>query len=327
MILATRSTPKFPATSGNSASAIKASATEMNLNRFKSLARLEQAFGLPQQDQRHQHIDQYPRSLWQQHLAKSVHHTDQQRRQQRTADRADAANHHHYEADDQHGIAHARIDRRNGRRDHASEHRQRHAGSEHQPVEKFDVDTERLDHLAVGTAGANHHAQPRAREQKINTKRKGKANAGNKKPIHRISHQIAQRHGASQEIGRLDTMHVVTHQQTAQLFEHQNQTVGHQHLLQVLTLIQEAEECPFEQVAQQYREHQSEQQRGEEATADRAGNDWRQRVGHVGTNHVEAAVRQIDDAHDAKDQAQAGSHQEQQQPILYCIQTLDQEGG
>src|SRR5665647_1725245 len=102
MVLVTRSTPKFPAASGNSASAMKASATEMNLNRFKSLisclARLEQAFGLPQQDQRHQHIDQYPRSLWQQHLAKSVHHTDQQRRQKRTADRSDAANHHHHEA-------------------------------------------------------------------------------------------------------------------------------------------------------------------------------------------------------------------------------------
>ena len=50
---------------------------------------------------------------------------------------ADAADHHHHEADDQHAAAHARVDRRQRRGDHAGQRRQRHAAGEHDAVQRW----------------------------------------------------------------------------------------------------------------------------------------------------------------------------------------------
>jgi hypothetical protein len=52
--------------------------------------------------------------------------------------------------------------------------------------------------------------------------------------------------------------------------EDQDQAVGHQHLLQVLALVQEAEEGPLQHVAQDHGQHQADEQRGEEAAAEGA---------------------------------------------------------
>ena len=38
-------------------------------------------------------------------------------------------------------------------------------------------------------------------------------------------------------------------------------------------------------------------------------------------------MRQVDDAHDAKDERQAAGDQEQQQAVLDGVQALDEEGG
>ena len=121
-------------------------------------------------------------------------------------------------------------------------------------------------------------------------------------------------------------MHVVTDEHAAQFLEDQNQPVRHEHLLQVLALIQEAEKPPFQQITQQHGQHEPDQKRCKETAAKRCTYDRRQGVSHVGTDHVEAAVRQIDDAHDAEDQGQPGRDQEQQQSVLQRVQTLDQEG-
>ena len=47
----------------------------------------------------------------------------------------------------------------------------------------------------------------------------------------------------------------------------------------------------------------------------------------VSADHVKTAVRQIDDAHNAKNQRQAASHQEQQEAILQAVEELNQEEG
>ena len=52
-----------------------------------------------------------------------------------------------------------------------------------------------------------------------------------------------------------------------------------------------------------------------------------QRIRQVCAQHVKAAVRQIDHAHDAEDQRQAGRQHEQQQPVLHAVQQLDQDIG
>ncbi len=47
--------------------------------------------------------------------------------------------------------------------------------------------------------------------------------------------------------------------------------------------------------------------------------------GEIGPQHVERAMRQIDEVHDAEDQRQAGGEQEQQQTELQAVQTLFEE--
>ena len=47
--------------------------------------------------------------------------------------------------------------------------------------------------------------------------------------------------------------------------------------------------------------------------------------GQVGPEHVEAAMREVDHAHDAEDQRQARRQQEQQQPVLNRVQALHQK--
>src|SRR6185312_10039345 len=50
-----------------------------------------------------------------------------------------------------------------------------------------------------------------------------------------------------------------------------------------------------------------------------------QREGEIGPHHVEAAMGEIDDPHDAEDEREPARHQEQQQPILHAVQHLDEE--
>ncbi len=47
----------------------------------------------------------------------------------------------------------------------------------------------------------------------------------------------------------------------------------------------------------------------------------------VGPQHVEAAMGQVDDTHDAEDQRQAGGQHEQQQAVLDAVEQLDEEVG
>ena len=72
-------------------------------------------------------------------------------------------------------------------------------------------------------------------------------------------------------------------------------------------------------------ERDAQQQRGAERQQDaehktvRPGHEGR---GEVGAHHVERAVRQIDEVHDAEHQRQAGRQQKQQQPELQAVQRL-----
>jgi hypothetical protein len=121
-------------------------------------------------------------------------------------------------------------------------------------------------------------------------------------------------------------VHVVTDDHAAQFLEDEDEAVGHQHLLQVLALVQVAVEDPLEHVAQQHGQHHAHGQHRKETAAEGGHHRRRQGKRHVGADHVEAAVRQVDDAHDSEDERQAAGHQEQQQPVLHRIQALDEEG-
>lgn len=75
------------------------------------------------------------------------------------------------------------------------------------------------------------------------------------------------------------------------------------------------------------RQHQADPGHGEAAVAQGVGQHRRQPMRLVGTDHVEAAAAQVDQAQDAEDQHQAGGDQAQQQPLLQSVQSGDEEGG
>ena len=64
------------------------------------------------------------------------------------------------------------------------------------------------------------------------------------------------------QAGAGDAVHVVADEQAAHLLEDEDQRVGHQHLLQVVALVEEAEEHPLEQVAEHDREHDADDAAG-----------------------------------------------------------------
>ena len=117
-------------------------------------------------------------------------------------------------------------------------------------------------------------------------------------------------------------VHIVADEHRAQFLEDEDQRVGHQHLLQVLALVEEAEEDPLEREAEGRGERDADEQLGQVPVAEVRRKHERE----VGADHVEAAVRQVDDAHDSEDQRQPARDEEQQQPVLDPVQELDQEG-
>ena len=135
--------------------------------------------------------------------------------------------------------------------------------------------------------------------------------------------RLAQLHTAIEPGGHRHTVHVVVDQDAAQLLEDQDEAVGHQHLLQVVALVQVRHEQPLEEVSEDHGKDKPREQRCDEIAAE----DRRERKGEIGADHVEAAVREVDHAHDAEDERQSAGDQEQQQSVLQRVQALDEEGG
>ena len=87
-------------------------------------------------------------------------------------------------------------------------------------------------------------------------------------------------------------------------------------------MVEVPEQHPLQRPAQGHRQHGADHDGHQQVAEQR-----RQRPGHVGADHVEAAVRQVDHAHDAEDQRQAGGQHEEQQAVLQAVEQLDEEVG
>ena len=102
------------------------------------------------------------------------------------ADRADAADDDDDEGQDQDVLAHADLHGEDRRLHHAGEAGERGAEAEHQRVEQLDVDAERADHLAIGGAGADQHADARAHHQDVEQQRDRERRQDDDQAIERI---------------------------------------------------------------------------------------------------------------------------------------------
>jgi len=115
-------------------------------------------------------------------------------------------------------------------------------------------------------------------------------------------------------------MHIVAPKHGAQFLEHVDQAKGQQHLVEVVAVVEVAEQHFFQQQAKGHRQCRADHD-GQGEAAQQAS----QRPGQVSAQHVEAAVREIDHAHDAEDQREARGQHEQQQPVLDAVEQLDEE--
>ncbi|MBJ7517901.1 MAG: AraC family ligand binding domain-containing protein, partial [Stenotrophomonas sp.] len=84
-----------------------------------------------------------------------------------------------------------------------------------------------------------------------------------------------------------------------------------QHLIEVVALVEMAKQATFEQGAE-YRATEQRQRQGEPGRSRGMGHQ----VGHVGADHEQGAMGQINDPHDPKNQRQSAGDQEKEQPVL-----------
>ena len=107
------------------------------------------------------------------------------------------------------------------------------------------------------------------------------------------------------------------------LLEDVDQAEGQQHLVEVVALVEVPKQQPFQQQPEQRRTARAPPTMASVKLPVRLA----ERPGQVGAEHVEAAVREVDHAHDAEDQREPGGQHEQQQAVLHAVEQLDQEIG
>ena len=95
-----------------------------------------------------------------------------------------------------------------------------------------------------------------------------------------------------------------------------------EHLVEVVAAVEAAEDDDLDERAGEGGGGEGGDEREEEVAGGGGGGG-----GGEGADHVEAAVGEVDEAHDAEDQGQAGGHQEEHGAELEAVQDLlDEEG-
>ena len=120
------------------------------------------------------------------------------------------------------------------------------------------------------------------------------------------------RHGDALAGGAPDHAH--------QLVEEQDQAEGRQHLVEMVAGIEAAHHHGFDDHAQREGGGQRQQRAQHEGIG-----PGDQGPGDIGAHHVERAVRQVHEIHDAEGERQSGGEQEHQQAELQAVQHLDQQ--
>ena len=207
----------------------------------------------------------------------------------------------------------------------AAQARQHRADEEHRGEEPGLVDAERAHHLAVLGRGAHQRAPARARQQQPHGQQHDRADGDQQQVVGgNAAAQDLDRHG---EAGRARADQVLgAPGEERDVLDHQHDGEGGEKLEQLGRPVDAAQHQHFDQHADQADGERGQHDRGPEAQG-RAAERLDQAVGAVEAQHVERAVREIDDPRHAEDQRQAGRHQEQGRRGRQPVQELDDDGG
>ena len=120
--------------------------------------------------------------------------------------------------------------------------------------------------------------------------------------------------------GGAHRMHVLAEHDLPDVVEHEDQAERQQHLREVIAAVETADEDVLQQQAHDEGNRDAADHRQPEAAG-----GGRDAVGEIRAQHVERAVREIDDAEDAEHQRQAARDEEQDHSVLNGVQKLNAE--
>ena len=194
---------------------------------------------------------------------------------------------------------------------------QRGAEPEHQRVEQLDVDAERADHFPVGGAGADQHADAGSHHHEIEHQRDRERDHDDGEPIGRIEHagNDLDRHRQPRRQRQRQARRAPD--QPHRVVEKQDQPEGRQHVIEMIAAVEMPQRDEFQHDAEQQRRAEREHDAEHETAGPR-----HEGRGEIGAHHVERAMREIDQVHDAEHQRQSRRQQEQQQAELQSVQEL-----
>ena len=245
---------------------------------------------------------------------------NQQRGHKGTRDRPHAAHHHHHKrvADGQQvEVERGRLTRQLQRAAQAGQQRtqRKHAGKQPRLV-----DAQRADHLTVLRGGAHQRAPAGAGEQQPQGAQHHRADddqqqvVAGEPPAQDVHRPAQARCTGAEQILRAP-------QPQRGVLDHQHQGKGGQQLEQLRRAVDAAQQqhldCRADDAHGQCRQHQRRPEtQHRPQPLDRA-------VGDVDPQHEKRAVREVDDAGDAKDQRQPRRHQKQRRRAGQAVEQLD----
>jgi hypothetical protein len=239
-----------------------------------------------------------------------------------TGDRAHAADHDDHESVADHGEVHQQVGRLARDLQCAAEPGEEGAEREHGGEQDSLVDAERADHLAVLRGGAHQPAEPRLGERDVKDREHDRAERDEQEVVARKT--AAEDLDRAAQAGRARAEQVLRSPQPQhRVVDHQHQREGREQLEQLRRLVDAAKENDLDQRA----DHGDHQRRSDDAApeAEPAADLRGEAVGEIDAQHVERAVRDIDDARDAEDQRQAGRDEEQPRCRRQPVEGLEQE--
>ena len=146
--------------------------------------------------------------------------------------------------------------------------------------------------------------------------------ADDDEPPHRIEDAGHQHDRAGEHFGHRQAQGRRAPEQLHALVQEQDDAEGRDHLVEMVAVIEVAEDRELEDEPEQQRGAKREHQREQEIAGEAV-----EHHGEIGAEHVLHAMRQVDEVHHAEHQRQPCGDQEQQHAELQAVQGLDDEEG
>ena len=186
---------------------------------------------------------------------------------------------------------------------------------------QLDVDAERARHVGVLRRRADQQAEPRALEELPDRHGDDDAGGDEEEAIER-ERLVEQEDDAGQQRRGRHLQGVRTPDQPDGLADHEGQAEGHHQEGVGVAAIEPAQDREFERRAEQPDQHRRHGEGHPEVAR-----PFAERVADEGAQHVERAMREVHDAHQAEDQGEPDAEEEQQRRLRQRVDDLGQQEG